>query len=118
MSVKSFDKGCLDAAVAALPGLVVAVVLVHVVHQPPEPLALLLTQLADGKLLVVLCYLHLGVITQRSLLLQLIQRNDFPRSTTLSLDRYLSVTIDDLHVFTVAAAIAPPPCVLYPRRLS
>ena len=55
-------------AEAALPWFVVGVVFMHVVHQPPEPAALLRAELADAELLVVFCDLLLGEFTQLSFL--------------------------------------------------
>ena len=54
VSVESLDKGCPHITEVTSPGFVVLVVPVHVVHQPSEAPALLLTQLTDTELLVTL----------------------------------------------------------------
>ena len=86
MSVESLHEGRAGGAETALPGLVVAVVFVHVVHQPSEPPALFLAQLANTELLVVLSYLFLGAVAQLSLLLQSFQWNNFLWSSSLPFD--------------------------------
>ena len=86
MSVESLHEGCAGVAETAFPRLVVAVIFVHVVHQPSEPPALFLTQLANTELLVVLGNLFLGAVTQFSLLFQTFLWNDFLWPPSLPFD--------------------------------
>ena len=54
VSVQSLGEGCSQVTEVTLPRLVVLVVSVHVVHQPSESSALLITQLTDTKFLATL----------------------------------------------------------------
>ena len=54
MSVQSLDEGSPHITHVAPPGLVVHVVPMHVVHQPSEAPALLVTKLADAEPPVIL----------------------------------------------------------------
>ena len=54
VSVERLGEGCPHITDVTSPGFVVLVVPVHVVHQPSEAPALLLTQLTDTELLVTL----------------------------------------------------------------
>ena len=87
VSVESLHKGRAGVAVVALPGFVVAVIFVHVIHQPPEPAALFLTELANTELLVVLGNLLLGAVAQLSLRFQTFQWNNFLWPSSLSFYR-------------------------------
>ena len=118
--VQCLDEGCLVVAVGALPGLVVAVVLVHVIHQTPESSTLLAAQFAHTELLIVLRNLPLGVVTQRLPLDQLLWRDDLLGSAPLPLehgvegdvagDACLHVgLLDDLHVLVRVARVSAPP---------
>lgn len=118
--VQSLDEGGLVVTVGALPGLVVAVVSVHVVHQPPEAPALPLAQFTHTELFVVLRNLPLGVVTQRLPLDQLLWRDDLLGSSPLPLehgvegdvagDAGLDVgLLDDLHVLVRVARVSAPP---------
>ena len=118
--VQSLDEGSLVVTVGALPGLVVAVVSVHVVHQPPEAPALPLAQFTHAELFVVLRNLPLGVVTQRLPLDQLLWRDDLLGSSPLPLehgvegdvagDACLHVgLLDDLHVLVRVARVSAPP---------
>ena len=49
VSVQRLDEGSLLITEVTLPGLVVLVISVHVVHQPSESPALLATQLTDTE---------------------------------------------------------------------
>ena len=114
--VQSLDEGSLVVTVGALPGLVVAVVFVHVIHQTPESSTLLAAQFAHTELLIVLRNLPLGVFTQCLPLEQLLWRNDLLRSAPLPLDHGdggpagLHVgLVDDLHVLVRVARVSAPP---------
>ena len=118
MPVQSLDEGGLVVTVGALPGLVVAVVPVHVVHEPPEAPTLPLAQFTNTELLVVLRYFPLGVITQRLPLDQLLRRDDLLGPAPLPLHHGVEGDggcaglhvglLDDLHVLVrVARGSAP-----------
>ena len=114
--VQCLDEGCLVVAVGALPGLVVAVVLVHVIHQTPESSTLLAAQFAHTELLIVLRNLPLGVVTQCLPLEQLLWWNDLLGSAPLPLDHGdggpagLHVgLVDDLHILVCVARGSAPP---------
>ena len=129
VSVQGLDEGCLVVTVGALPGLVVAVVSVHVIHQPPEAPTLPLTQFTHAELFVVLRNLPLGVVTQRLPLEQLLWRDDLLGSAPLSLDHGVEGDgageaglhvrlLDDLHVLVrVARVSAPPAACIRPVRV-
>ena len=59
VSVQGLGEGGPQATDVTLPGLVVLVISVHVVHQPSEPPTLEVTQLTDTKLPATLRYLLL-----------------------------------------------------------
>ena len=118
MSVERLDEGCLVITVGALPGFVVTVVLVHVVHWPSKAPTLLAAQFTHTELLVVLRNLPLGVFTQCLPLDQLLWRNDLLGSAPLPLDHSVEGCtaglhvglLDDLHVLVcVTRGSASPP---------
>lgn len=88
MSVKCLDKSSFMITEVAFPGFVFAVVPVHVVHQPPEPLALLPAQLAHAELLVVLRNLLLCVVTQGFLLQKFLWGNYLLWSSSFPFERH------------------------------
>ena len=101
MSVKCFDKSSFMITEVAFPGFVFAVVPVHVVHQPPEPLALLPAQLAHAELLVVLRNLLLRVVTQGFLLQKFLWGNNLLWSSPFPFERhchFLCFYIHNLHI--------------------
>ena len=88
MSVKCLDKSSFMITEVAFPGFMVAVVPVHVVHQTPEPLALLPAQLAHAELLVVLRNLLLCVVTQGFLLQKFLWGNNLLWSSSFPFERH------------------------------
>ena len=58
--VQGLGEGGSQATDVTVPGLVVLVISVHVVHQPSEAPALLATQLTDAELSTAVRYLLLG----------------------------------------------------------
>ena len=66
VSVQSLHEGCPNITEMTPPGFVVLVVSVHVVHQPSEPPALLLTNLTDAEPLVIIRYFLFGILAQIS----------------------------------------------------
>ena len=86
MSVQSLHEGGAGVAEAALPRFVVAVVLVHVIHQPSEASALSAAKLTHAELLVVLGNLPLGEVAQFPLLFMNIDRNILFGSSPFSLN--------------------------------
>ena len=104
VSVESLDEGCLVITEGALPRRVVAVVPVHVVHQPAEAPALLGAQLAHAELLVVLRDLPLGQLAQRLPLDQRLRGKDLPGPAALPLDGGgARGGREDLHVLVLGA---------------
>ena len=101
MSVKCLDKSSFMITEVAFPGFVFAVVPVHVVHQSPEPLALLPAQLAHAELLVVLRNLLLRVVTQGFLLQKFLWGNNLLWSSPFPFERhclFLCLYIHNLHI--------------------
>ena len=81
VSVESLDEGCPHITDVTSPGFVVLVVPVHVVHQPSEPAALFVANLADAELLVILGYFPLGHLAHLPCLGRLVAL--YPRSASL-----------------------------------
>ena len=64
--VQALGEGGSQATDVTMPGLVVLVISVHVVHQPSEAPTLETTQLTDAELLVTLRYFLLCGLTHQS----------------------------------------------------
>ena len=81
VSVQSLGEGGSQATDVTMPGLVVLVISVHVVHQPSESPALFVANLTDTELLVILRNFPLGQLAHLPRLRRLVSL--YPRPPSL-----------------------------------